>query len=72
MKLFCSFRLSHSPFRFRSDHTFLVCEQGKAKQLCNTEGFGFEMVKENVEVSGYRVAVVRKWVLDMSRLDGWS
>lgn len=47
---------------------FVVCERGKFLHLSSMAGSCFRVVSEREEMRGYKVAVIKRWVLNKARL----
>ena len=44
-----------------------MCERSQFLCLCSRPGSGVEVVAREVEIQGYRVAVLREWALNRAR-----
>ena len=50
-----------------------MCERAHFISLCSLPGTGLELVAREVELQGYRVAVLQDWALDRARYSPeWS
>ena len=55
-----------------SPEAFVVCEREKFQQLSRAAGSCFQVVSEREKLQGYRVGVVKEWVLNKARyVDGY-
>ena len=46
---------------------FVVCERSWFTTLCSRPECGMELVAEEVEIQGYRIAVLKEWALNRAR-----
>ena len=51
-----------------SGDSYVVCEHARMmKIVCAMKNSCVELVQDSVELSGYRVAAIKDWVLDQSK-----